>query len=481
MCSVLISRVGLDFESLEYRKDPFEHVLALEITGKDHAQDMTSASFWRALDFDKLTGPEKLVISRCPPLPLDGLRKLWSTIKLLTIIEWRSVSGNELTRVLSCMPRLSELVILRCHKITTLGVVEQLEEATPSSRDREGVDIAAEGLLLLPPQIQSLTIQHCPELSLLPHGESGGGLQGLTSLHSLTIHDCPKFLACYQPSPFSSCLPFPKSLQSLYLHRVETLAPLSNLSSLTKLKIDDCGGSGGAGLRRLLAHGCLRELSITETPNLFPMECSEDTTQGMLEPGLLLCTDDVAGVLAAPICRLLSSSLTVLSLAWNDEMERLTEEQDEALQLLTSLQQLDLVGCYKLQCLPSGLKKLTNLEALGIPGSPAIIHSLHKDSLPDSLQELGISGGRSLPKEGLPNSLRKLRIAFCSSIRSLPKDGLPNSLQELEIIACPSIRALPKDGLPSSLRLLDVSRGNSEELRRQCRKLIGTIPIVQVD
>ena len=137
--------------------------------------------------------------------------------------------------------------------------------------------------------------------------------------------------------------------------------------------------------------------------------------------------------------------------------------------------------CYKLQCLPAGLQRLTNLKRLLIPGSPDI-HSLHKDGLPDSLQELEIRRGdiRSLPKDGLPNSLRKLKIIGCSAIRSLPKDGLPNSLEELEISFCPSIRGLPKGGLPSSLQLLHVSNGTSEELRRQCRTLIGTIPIVQV-
>ncbi|CAN6224041.1 unnamed protein product [Urochloa humidicola] len=164
-------------------------------------------------------------------------------------------------------------------------------------------------------------------------------------------------------------------------------------------------------------------------------------------------------------------------------MERFTEEQDESLQLLTSLQKLDLRNCNKLQCLPLGLQKLTNLKKLGIPGSAAHIHSLPKDSLCDSLQELEIAGGGilSLPKDSLPNSLQKLTIDKCSSIRSLPKDGLPYSLQELVIRYCPSIRALPKGGLPTSLQLLDVREGNSEELRGQCRKLIGTIPIVKVD
>jgi hypothetical protein len=87
----------------------------------------------------------------------------------------------------------------------------------------------------------------------------------------------------------------------------------------------------------------------------------------------------------------------------------------------------------------------------------------------------------SLPKDGLPSSLKKLRIHGCPAIRSLPMDCLPSSLQELEIIRCPALQSLGKlNDLPSSLRVLDVSTANSEKLRRQCRKLIGTIPIVKV-
>jgi len=163
----------------------------------------------------------------------------------------------------------------------------------------------------------------------------------------LIILGCPEFLACYLPSPSSSGFPFPTSLHSLWLCGVEKLAPLSNLASLVNLEIGDCGGSEGAGLRRLLAHGCLRELFVTGTPNLFSTECC---SEGTLEPSSpssklqSLQTDDVAGVLAAPISTLLSSSLTSLYLWPNEEMdlERFTEKQEAALQLLTSLQELDL-------------------------------------------------------------------------------------------------------------------------------------------
>ncbi|XP_025799679.1 putative disease resistance protein At3g14460 isoform X3 [Panicum hallii] len=486
-----LSNVGLELRRLEYKND--DRSLRLHKSGED-----MESSFWTALDFDKLTGLEKLKMTNCPPPPLDGLRKL-STINSLRISDRNRVtSGKELTQVLCCLPKLSELSIDEFGKITGLGVVGQLKEETDE-----------EALLLLPPQLQVLYIWGCPELSL--RAENGGGLQALSSLRSLAIVDCPKFLACYLPS--SSCssgFPFPTSLQSLTLRGLEKLAPLSNLASLIELWIIKCGGSEGAGLRCLLAHGCLRELYVSNTRNLFTIECSEGNPE-MLEhePAPLssklqsLEMDDVAGFLAAPVCTLLSSSLTRMNLQLN-EIERFTKEQDEALQLITSLQELDLSGCIKLQSLPAGLQRLTNLKTLRIHGSPAL-HLLHKRSLPDSLQQIEIYSGdiRSLPKDSLPNSLRRFRVFSCSSLRSLPKDGLPNSLEALEISACPSLRSLPKDGLPnsleelkisgcpsirglpkgglpSSLQLLDVMHGNSEELRRQCRTLIGTIPIVRV-
>ncbi|KAF8712112.1 hypothetical protein HU200_028953 [Digitaria exilis] len=192
---------------------------------------------------------------------------------------------------------------------------------------------------------------------------------------------------------------------------------------------------------------------IQDTPEMlehgspFPPSCKLQSLE----------TDDIAGVLAAPVCTLLSSSLTSLAFVSNMEMERFTKEQGATLQPLTSLQQLKLSNCSASH--PPGLQTLTNLKTLHIRWCRSI---------------------RSLPKDNLPNSLRKLTISGCSSIRSLPKDGLPDSLLELEISFCPSIRALPKGGLPSSLQKLDVSYGNSEELTRQCRKLIGTIPIVEV-
>jgi hypothetical protein len=43
---------------------------------------------------------------------------------------------------------------------------------------------------------------------------------------------------------------------------------------------------------------------------------------------------------------------------------------------------------------------------------------------------------------------------------------------------CPAIRSLHEGSLPRSIEMLDVT-GSNKKLRRQCRKLQGTIPIVK--
>uniref|UniRef100_M0WE43 NBS-LRR resistance-like protein n=1 Tax=Hordeum vulgare subsp. vulgare TaxID=112509 RepID=M0WE43_HORVV len=487
-CSAEIRRAGSVFEKLVYSKN-YKSELSLEVEGKDGQHGL-----WNGLAFHNLAGLKELEVNNCPPLPLIHLQKLKS-LKSLTVFDMSNLlllfecesyntecplpveqikiwgcgaDGKEMTQLLSHFPKLTELVLTCCEKITELGVVElQTEMTTPSSSGNE-IEIehaqaghhqtraeeveeavaGGEGLLLLPRQLQELSIYHCSELRLLSDSlgkdngnPRGGGLQSLSSLQSLFIFDCPRFLSSY-PSSASSCFPFPTSLRWLSLSRVEsmeTLTPLSNLSSLTSLTVYNCGDLRGEGLWPLVARGRLTELGIFGTRKFFtgsePSRLHGQQIPSSSSKFEHLTTDDLTGVLTAPICKLLSSSLTELSFWENKEVERFTEEHEEALHLLNSLQELVFWESEKLQRLPAGLTQLA--------------------------------------------SLKILRISECPAIRSLPKDGLPSSLQELEIKDCPAIKSLPKDGLPSSLRKLEVCNGISEELKRQCRKLKGTIPVIK--
>jgi hypothetical protein len=73
-------------------------------------------------------------------------------------------------------------------------------------------------------------------------------------------------------------------------------------------------------------------------------------------------------------------------------MERFTKEQEDALHLLASLQHLEIGNFDKLQHLPAGLHKLSNLKRLEVYECPAV---------------------RSLPKDGLPESLEVLDVRWC--------------------------------------------------------------------
>ncbi|KAB8103803.1 hypothetical protein EE612_036399, partial [Oryza sativa] len=462
-CRVLIDEVGSDFQRLDYSKNN-QSEFCLKVVGKDGHLDM---SFWNVLAFSNLTELKVLYLKKCPPLPLKHLLVL-SCLRSPTIhdssnvllnveaentggyqfqieglsIDDCSCSGKELTLLLSLFPKLSMFSLQGCGKIRVLGVAKEQTMAmpalssSPSGHKLEDAHIGQEqeqeqlrgedekaaadaGLLLLPHQLQELNISEIPELILqfdsLVDGMAGGlrsiggGLQGLHFLRTLTIRGCPNFLSSYYSSSSSFCFPFPSSLQYLHLDGVggmETLAPLSNLSSLTRLTIRKCMDLRGEDLSSLLAHGQLTNLNIFETPKFF-VGCGSDSLR-------LQClqTDDITKVLAAPICSLLASSLTSLTISWNDEVERFTKEQSAALLLLSSLQDLEFWYCSELQSLPTGLHRLT-------------------------------------------------------------------SLKRLKIWSCPAIRSLPKGGLPSSLEVLDVRSSNNEELKRQCRNLRGTIPIIK--
>ncbi|KAJ1272882.1 hypothetical protein BS78_06G236800 [Paspalum vaginatum] len=506
MCSASIKQVGSSLEYLYYEKD-YNSDYSLEIKGKE----ATESDPWTMVAFRNLSKLKELEVSRCPPLSPDHLLML-SSLKALTCdaillpegddghvgyqfpVEDVSIvrfggNGEQLTRLLSCyFPNLRSLYVDECEKLTGLGVVAQQKQKkmeAPARSSSSSVDeqqqvasgeweIAAsdsDGLLLLPPQLQTLQIKRCPNLVLCPHSlddngsrGGGGGLQGLRSLRSL---DCPRFLSSYSPSSFSSsCFPFPNSLERLSLSGtvggMETLLPLSNLTSLTDLTIWGCGDLRGEGLWPLLTQGHLTKLYIFGAPNFFtgsePSLPHEHALPSSSTKPHTLGTDDVAGLLATPICTLLSSWLTHLDFDGVNEVERFTEKQEEALALLTSLERIGFWSCHKLQRLPAGLHGLSKLKTLDMYNCAAI---------------------RSVPKDCLPSSLQKLEISCCEAMRYLPKDGLPSSLEELEISRCPAMQPLPKvDSLPNSLRVLDV-QNSSEALRRQCRKWIGIIPIVR--
>jgi hypothetical protein len=415
----------------------------------------------------------------------------------LDIARW-SGSAKELTRLLCHLPVLSILKINGCENITRLAVeAEQKQMASSLSMPASSVvklhdthgtgaleveeDVVAEevvaeqqreeddGLLLLPAHLSGslrefyMTNSSKLILTVQNGGAGGGGLQFMHSLERLQIRIWSEFiLSAYKASGLSYC-PFPSSLQHLELWGMP-LVPLWNLTSLQELivigsSVEDLRWTGDFSPYP----GQLTKLEVRDSSNFFagwdPAQALQDGQEQPSSKLQKLETDD-AGVLALPICRLISSSLTKLLIEFNNEVERFTKEQEGALSFLTSLQKLRFGWCNKLRCLPSGLHKLTSLKRLWINDCPAI---------------------RSLPKNGLPSSLQELHVDDCIKLRCLLA-GLHKltNLKRLEIESCPAIRSLPKNGLPSSLQELDVRDCGSKELEQRCRRLVGTIPLIKL-
>uniref|UniRef100_A0A453LWG8 NB-ARC domain-containing protein n=1 Tax=Aegilops tauschii subsp. strangulata TaxID=200361 RepID=A0A453LWG8_AEGTS len=367
----------------------------LEIIGWGDLQSLD-----QVLVFDKETGLEKLTLERCPPLELkhllmltslktlivrhsDGLAGLAGPLGGLGDVEWQlpvehieichlnGNSWNELTELFPHLPKLSKLEIRDCKNIKQLVVGVDLRQ---TASEMGGGEITAateeedDGVLLFPAHLcdslQKLKFLFCPELVLVnpPTLVPGGGwLQALRSLQRLSIKYCPKFLSAFSFS----------------------IEPLSNLSSLTRLVLEFCGKDLKCqGLQSLLTTGGqLNELEVRGSHIFFanwdpnPRRALEDVEGGEEQPTQLvsstlrkLCTDDTAGLLAAPICSFLSSSLTKLKLHGygHEGMERFSKEQEDALQLLSSLQKLEFRHFRHLQQIPAGLCNLTSLKKLDV-------------------------------------------------------------------------------------------------------------------
>ncbi|XP_024318419.1 putative disease resistance protein At3g14460 isoform X1 [Brachypodium distachyon] len=229
-----------------------------------------------------------------------------------------------------------------------------------------------------------------------------------------------------------------------------SMALLSNLpTSLTSLSLIDCENLTADGFNPLIAAVNLKELAVYNTGENGPRSVAADllselvvaSSTKLLLPAAgcfqleSLFVDCISAMLAAPVCSLFSTTLRELYFSCDQRVESFTEEEEDALQLLTSLQTLYLWTCPGLPSLPQGLHSFSSLTELNVVGCPEI---------------------RSLPKGGLPNSLRKLRLFDFPEIRSLPKEYLPTSLRELSVFNC------------------------SPDLHEQAKELQGTKPDLHV-
>ncbi|XP_040247298.1 putative disease resistance protein RGA3 [Aegilops tauschii subsp. strangulata] len=339
-----------------------------------------------ALASHNLDTVEDMTLLRCAgvfPEELDGSIVLRSVKNLTLHVSRLTSSKSSSSKVLNCFPALSVLVIV--------GYEECVMQFPSSS------------------SLQKLTFSGCRGLVLVPEEkENGGGIQEDNSLlQSLTIVGCGKLFSRWPMGMGESetICPFPASLKKLDVFQepsMKSMALLSNLTSLTTLQLNYCSNLTVDGFNPLIAVNLI-ELQVhrcnTLAADMLSEAASHSQRAKLLPAGYIsrlekLNVDNNCGLLVAPICNLLAPALHTL-VFWIDEtMESLTEEQEKALQLLTSLQNLTFFRCRGLQSLPQGLHRLSSLKELCVRGCLKI---------------------QSLPKEGLPLSLRRLKMNWRSA------------------------------------------------------------------
>ncbi|CAM0870089.1 unnamed protein product [Alopecurus aequalis] len=257
------------------------------------------------------------------------------------------------------------------------------------------------------PALSELTIKKCENLKLVP--VENGGLLDLTMLQSFTGHKCGKLFSRWPMGaevgggaraikPFPTCL---RELEIFLEPSMQSMGLLSNLTSLTRLHLTCCDELTMDGFNPLITVN-LKKLSIYPMPNNQMKSIAGDLLSEIRRSGLLHAgsfqleyfrVNSIPAVLTTPICSHLAASLHTLMFSCDQHVTAFTEEQEQALQLLTSLQFLYFDYCRNLRSLPQSLRGLSSLKILAI-------------SLCANIQSLP-------PKEDLPTSLKVLDVTFC--------------------------------------------------------------------
>uniref|UniRef100_K3Z292 BED-type domain-containing protein n=1 Tax=Setaria italica TaxID=4555 RepID=K3Z292_SETIT len=194
--------------------------------------------------------------------------------------------------------------------------------------------------------LRKLDLFHNPRLKSLQ-------LHSCTTLEELMVYDCAS-LAALEGN--FTCL---RKLYVFHNLRLKSLQ-LHSCTTLEELTVEACESL--AALEDFRSLRGLRYLKVTECPGLLPY-LEHLSSQGYeLCAGLeRLHTDDYS-FLTTSFCKCLTSLRRLELHHPTGKVTGLTEEQERALQHLTSLQELRFEGCSNLAGLPVGLHSLSSLK-----------------------------------------------------------------------------------------------------------------------
>ncbi|CAD6262241.1 unnamed protein product [Miscanthus lutarioriparius] len=315
---------------------------------------------------------------------------------------------------LHCCTALQEFQIQSCRQVAALEGMQYLSslrvlsiEMNPELcaswvRRCQDVQQRSGHTRLLPPSLEKLSIRHLQDglaPYLLAHGTflftlvvedspnlTSLQLGSLAALRNLQIQDCGSLTSLQGVLPkLEVCFCDSQNLTSLQL---------GALTALEDLTVYSCDWL--TSLETLASLGNLADLAIYECRSIAPLlELLSRQPEGFsVFPRLeRLYVDDLSALAMTFFKHLTSLRYLRVTYDSNRNSVRFTDEQEKALQLLTSLQCLAILGFLDLKELPAVLHSLHSLKRLDVRGCPRISR---------------------LPEKGLPPSLDVLEINDCS-------------------------------------------------------------------
>ncbi|XVE68344.1 hypothetical protein DITRI_Ditri09bG0060600 [Diplodiscus trichospermus] len=340
------------------------------------------------------------------------------------------------------LPLLKKVCIMGLHSVTSVGVEffgKNASNAFPSLEGLQfedmpkwknwnfiGVDEKARKF----PKLRELFIVRCSELS-------GSIPECLPSLEKLIIHVCDKLAISIQSLPMLSVL-------DIYMCH----------------KVVYKGFADGSSLKRVCfsyipKFTCAAEwLTTSVAINVESLEIEDcEELCSLRENNWRFLTQPMAlGTLS--IQRLSQ----IVSMGVEEEREELMQ-----LKIPSSIQQLKIKNCERLEKLATTLRYVTSLSVLELWSCPKLI-SLSKNNLPLNLKSLVIHDCENLlcllveEEDGnISNDclLEQVNIQNCPKLIYLSNNNLPLNLKQLDIYKCPSLVSLSSRGkLPASLKQL---------------------------
>ncbi|VAI64015.1 unnamed protein product [Triticum turgidum subsp. durum] len=348
-------------------------------------------------------------ISQLPPMPHT------STLEEITVLNGQSIMWTELRyceKFLCIEGYNGELAFHNMDKIESLSILDVSKISVLDLKklnSLRSVHVSKYGSMFSPELDASVALHSVQELGLAELSITEVVLSMVfrcfPALSKLRIIKCEilelsasSVLSQESMGSGNTIKPFPSSIKELEIREVsgfKSMALLSNLTSLTSVWLQDCEELTMDGFNPLITVNLKKLYVFNQTSAKQKISIAGDLLSEVARSGLMqegsfkleeLRVDSISGVLIAPICSHLTSTLRSLIFSHDMRAESFTEGQEQALQFLTSLEFLMFNECRDLKSLPR-CNRLSSLTELRF--SECAIQSLPpKEDLPASLESL---------------------------------------------------------------------------------------------